>query len=281
VTSSDGSGPTRPIRLLVSIPVRDERSRLVGTIERIESALGTTAYEWKIGIAEDGSIDGTKQLIEELARQDSRLVVQTADKPMGRGWALKKMWSSEPADIYAFTDADLAAGPEAILAVVGAVEAGAGIAVGSRFITGAALRRPPLRDFVSHSYNWIVRRMFHDGIADHQCGVKAFSREALDRLLPATTEDSWFWDTEILVKAVWSGLNVQEIPVNWTETKYYRTPLARLFSDVMLHGTGLIRLNEDLRERMRHFHDIPPSSDVITAHLMAAEAIESQPMPEP
>lgn len=245
--------PRSAPQVLVSVPVRNEAPRIAETIETLESVLDGSGYNWRLGIAEDGSTDKSKQLLQEISHKTPHLLLQTASSPMGRGWALRQMWSLEPADIYAFTDADLAAGAESILAVIKAVEEGADVAVGSRYIPGAAVRRPPLRNLVSRGYNWLVRQMFGDGIADHQCGLKAFSREAAEQIMPLTVEDSWFWDTEVLVDAVRAGLHVVEVPVIWTETKYTRTSWSRLLSDVRVHGTGLIRLNGRLNN-----HGMPP-----------------------
>lgn len=258
--SSFGSGleAKHSRRVFVTVPVRNEEPRLNRTIERLVSVLEKSGYDWKLSVAEDGSTDGSAPLLRELARDHPNLVVQTSHLRLGRGLALRRLWSTVVADIYAFTDADLAAGPEAVVAAVRAVDHGADVAVGSRFLRDSVVRRPPLRNLVSHTYNWLVRRMFEDEIADHQCGIKAFSRLATARLLPQTTEDSWFWDTEILVQAVWGGLRVVEFPVDWTETKYPNTSLRRLMSDVGLHGPGLLRLHDKLRDHMRRAKGIPP-----------------------
>jgi glycosyltransferase AglD len=204
---------------------------------------------YRLSIAEDGSTDGTPIIIQDLERENPQLLTATDPLRRGRGYALRQMWKRVDADIYAFTDADLPAGAHAVAEVIQAVRDGADVATGSRYKPGAQLNRPPLRSTVSRVYNWVVRNTFGDGIFDHQCGVKAFSRAALEILLPRCQEDSWFWDTEILVLAKEAGLQIAEIPVAWSELRYDRTQMRRLAKDVCLHAVGYVRLAGRVQRR--------------------------------
>ena len=233
-------------RVLVTIPARNESARLASTIARVETSLRNSRYQWQLAVAEDGSEDGSAELVRDLARSDPNLLVQSSAARLGRGLALRRLWSAVESDIYVFTDADLASGPEAIIAAIREVERGADLAIGSRLLRESKVLRPPLRHWVSRGYNWIVRRMFGDRVADHQCGLKAFSHRAVLNLIPLTSEDCWFWDTEVVVRAYLGGFRVTEFPVEWCETKYARTPIRRLISDLWLHGVGLLRLIESL-----------------------------------
>jgi glycosyltransferase involved in cell wall biosynthesis len=248
--------------LLVTIPVYNERGRIVETVHSLRDSLPTVGIPYRLSISEDGSTDGTPRIIWGLQRDFPELLTSSDPEKRGRGYALRNLWNSVPADIYAFTDADLPAGPEALGQVIEAVRNGADVATGSRYKAGARLSRPPLRSFVSQVYNWIIRTSFQDGIFDHQCGVKAFSRTALKTLLPLSKEDSWFWDTEILVLANKAGLRVDEIPVTWTEKKHKLTSIRRLVSDVLLHAAGFVRLAGRIdNERAPTFSNSQPAPD--------------------
>ncbi|MFZ0829801.1 MAG: glycosyltransferase [Thermoplasmata archaeon] len=253
--------PANP-ELLVTIPVHNERWRIADTVTSLQNSLPTVGIPYRISISEDGSTDGTPIVLRDLQRDFPELITSSDPEKRGRGYALRTLWNSVRADIYAFTDADLAAGPEALAQVIEAVRNGADVATGSRYKPGAHLSRPPLRSFVSRVYNWLVRNSFQDGIFDHQCGVKAFSRSALETLLPLSKEDSWFWDTEILVLAKKAGFRVEEIPVTWSERKHKFTSIRRLISDVYLHGTGFIRLAGRVsREEVPAFRNFQPAAD--------------------
>jgi glycosyltransferase involved in cell wall biosynthesis len=235
-------------QVLVTIPVHNEVSRLTATLETLDRAFRPTGLDYSLSIAEDGSTDGTKELLHELPQSWPGVLIQEAVDPLGRGRALRELWSTTPADVYCFTDADLAAGPDILVTAVKRVVGGTPIVVGSRYAPGACTIRPPLRSFVARAYNKLLRFSFGETIYDHQCGLKAFSSEAIRQLLPRTKEDSWFWDTEILILALNAGFPVVELPTTWIERKRSRTQFRRLMSDLVIHGTALMRLRSRVRE---------------------------------
>ena len=228
--------------LLVTVPVYNEQSRLAQTVESLWLSLERSGLDYRLSISEDGSTDGTPSLVRRLGAKYPQLLTSHEDERRGRGYALRHLWELVPAEIYAFTDADLPAGPGALTQVIQAVRDGADVATASRYCPGARVSRPPLRSHVSRAYNWFVRTKFKDGIYDHQCGIKAFSRRAMELIVRESREDSWFWDTEVIVLAHRQGLKVVEIPVDWKERKHSRTSFGRLASDLRVHGLGLLRL---------------------------------------
>jgi glycosyltransferase involved in cell wall biosynthesis len=237
-------------RVLLTIPVHNEADRLYDSVQRLRTGMASTGLDFQLAIAEDGSTDGTSAVLDRLESELPDLLVQRIPERSGRGLALRRLWAAVEAEAYVFVDADLPAEPKAIADVVRALDHGADVATGSRYSPGARVHRPPLRNAVSRGYNELVRLMFNEPIRDHQCGLKAFRRSALADLLPLSKEDSWAWDTEILVLAHARGLRVVEIPIDWTEFRYHRTPVRRVLSDVFLHGSALLRLRRDLVTRV-------------------------------
>lgn len=235
--------------LLVTLPAYNEAPRLESTVNRLTDVLGRAGIRYRLAIAEDGSTDGTPELLQRLQKHRPELLVQSLSERMGRGYALRVLWNTVEADVYSFTDVDLATTPESLLAGLEAIYRGADVVTGSRYVAGSVVVRPPFRSFASRFYNWLIRLMFRDEVRDHQCGMKLFTSDAAARLLPLTSEDSWFWDTEILLWAKKLGMRVDEIPVYWTERKAKRTEVVRLISDVYIHGTGLIKIKSALDHR--------------------------------
>jgi glycosyltransferase AglD len=243
--------PPEQTELLVTIPIHNEAPRLLRNVQIISAALDSSGYSYRLALAEDGSTDGTQSLLKSLEGEHPNLFVRSNKNKQGRGKALRDLWRDFPAKIYAFTDADLATGPDSLLKAVDLACHGEPVVTGSRYVAGARVERPPLRHAVSRAYNWIVRQIFHDGVRDHQCGLKVFSRGALESILPYSVEDSWFWDTEVLVLASSMGLPITEIPVQWTETKATRTEFRRLLTDVFIHGFGALRLRGRVESLVR------------------------------
>jgi glycosyltransferase AglD len=238
------------VQVLVTIPVHNEARLLRETVMRVRKSLLDSDLDFQLSVAEDGSTDGTKAILGSLASEIPELLVQSLPERAGRGKALRLLWSAQPADVYAFCDADLAADPEALIKVIQACRSGADVATGSRYVENAVVHRPPARRMASEGYNALVRWIFDVTTRDHQCGLKAFRQEALRQVLPLCREDSWVWDTEVMVLAAHQGLEIREVPVTWTERRGSRTPWLRLASDVRLHGTALVRLKGDLRARL-------------------------------
>lgn len=236
--------------VLITVPVHNEEKFLSCSLRELSRALSGSTLDYTLAVAEDGSEDGTKQTLERLRSEFPGLVVRTETRRLGRGKALRDLWTEMEADIYAFIDADLSSSPEFLIQAIRKVADGVPIAIGSRYVLGARVNRPPLRSLASRFYNRLVREMFSETIQDHQCGLKVFSKSALQSLLPLTKSDSWFWDTEILIVATRLGYLVAEIPVVWTERRTKRTPIGRLLSDVWLHGEGLLSLRQELDRRI-------------------------------
>lgn len=237
-------------RVLLTLPVYNERTRLESSIERLGEAIRESGLNCRIAIAEDGSTDGTKLVLDRLRAQRPDLIIQSEAVRRGRGYALRRLWPQVPADIYCFTDVDLASGPGALMEAVRLVAGGEKLVTGSRYCPGARVNRPPLRSLVSMAYNRLMNVIFDERVRDHQCGLKAFDRSVIDEVLPITHEDSWFWDTEILVVAEKLGFPVREIPVVWREGKTRRTSIRRLVSDLFLHGAGSLRLKGEISQRV-------------------------------
>jgi len=232
--------------VLVTLPVFNEAFRIETCVDSVTSALREANVRFLLAIAEDGSDDGTKSLINDIARRRPEIIVQSLEGRRGRGYALRVLWSGVEADVYAFSDVDLAAGTESLLRGLDVIDAGADVVIGSRYVDGASVVRPPLRSLASRSYNRLIRLLLGGSVMDHQCGMKLFTRSAISKLLSATNEDTWFWDTEVVVLAQRMGMLVKEIPVNWVERKVGRTEISRLLNDIYVHGTGLLKLKADL-----------------------------------
>jgi len=236
-------------RVLVTLPVYNEAPILNESVENVISALTDSRVDFTLVIAEDGSTDGSQECIRKIVEHHPSIIVQSVPEKHGRGWALNNVWSRFEADIYAFSDTDFAAEPECLITGIRLVQEGQDVVTGSRYVAGARVIRPPLRHLVSRFYNRLIRMLFQDRVRDHQCGLKVFSSAAVRALVPLSREDSWFWDTEMLILANDSNLVVTEFPVDWIERKVLRTELWRLASDFYLHGKGMLRLAGDRRTR--------------------------------
>ena len=234
-------------RVLITLPIHNEASRLESNVRTLRGYLEREGIPSVILLAEDGSTDNSAQICHQLALRYRDILFVHSKERLGRGEALRRAWLSLQSygfdyKYYVFMDADLATDLSCLKTLLGKLDDGNDVVIGSRYAPNAAFARPRLRLAISLPYNKIVRRLFKIAIMDVQCGFKGFGPRALELLVPVTREDSCFWDAEICVICSWMRLNTVEIPVVWRETRFKRTSMGRLIGDMLDHGMGLIRL---------------------------------------
>jgi putative flippase GtrA len=136
----------------------------------------------------------------------------------GRGRALKAAWSASTAAVVGYMDVDLSTDLRAILPLVAPLISNhSDLAIGSRLARTSRVIRGPKREFISRSYNLLLRGSLAASFTDAQCGFKAIRRDVAEALLPLVRDDNWFFDTELLVIAERVGLRIHEVPVDWID----------------------------------------------------------------
>ena len=136
----------------------------------------------------------------------------------GRGGALYTAWMSSAADVVAYMDVDLSTDLSALMPLVAPLVSGhSDVAIGSRLAASSRVVRGPKREFVSRSYNLILRGVLGARFSDAQCGFKAVRADVARELLPLVVDTGWFFDTELLVIAERAGLRIHEVPVDWVD----------------------------------------------------------------
>jgi putative flippase GtrA len=115
-------------------------------------------------------------------------------------------------------DIDLSTDLRGLLPLVAPLISGhSDLAIGTRLARSARVQRGPKREFISRSYNLILRTLLRAHFSDAQCGFKAVRTDVARRLLPTVVDQGWFFDTELLVLAQREGLRIHEVPVDWVE----------------------------------------------------------------
>jgi glycosyltransferase involved in cell wall biosynthesis len=215
--------------LNVTVPVLNEEACLVANVHRLVAFLKRDIAPalFEIVIADNGSTDKTLQLAQELARQFDCVRVLHLNQ-RGRGRALKAAWHQSEARVLSYMDADLSSDLAVFPMMLESLLRGkCDVAVGSRLLNPATTRRGWKREMMSRAYAAIVKRLFHAGFSDPQCGFKAARRQAIERLLPMIADDGWFFDTELLVLAERRGLRIWDVAVPWVERRETRVELVR------------------------------------------------------
>lgn len=181
--------------------------------------------DFELIIANNGSTDATGRIADSLARTFPNVrAIHLAVK--GRGRALKDAWTDTKAEILSYMDVDLSTDLSAFPVMIRALESGQhDLAIGTRLHVTSVTKRCWQREMISRAYNRLVRRVFQIRFSDAQCGFKALTRVAAERLLPVVKDNAWFFDTELLVIAEKCGYRICDIPVRWTEDRDSRVKI--------------------------------------------------------
>ncbi|MDD2613998.1 MAG: flippase-like domain-containing protein [Methanosarcina sp.] len=228
----------------VVLPAYNEAANIEKAVFVTAETLSKITDLFEIIIAEDGSTDGTDKIASRLSEQYAYVVHLHSNMRQGRGKALNRAFKAASGEVLCYIDVDLATDMKYLEKLVRAVSTdGYDFATGSRMMPESDAKRPFKREFASRGYNFLVRLFLHSKLYDHQCGFKAFRREALFELLDEIENEHWFWDTEILVRAQHKGYRVIEFPVYWRHGGSSKVNLAK---DVKGMGSEIFRLWREL-----------------------------------
>ncbi len=231
----------------VVIPVLNEERELERSVQTVRAFLTKKLpCRWRIVVADNGSVDGTAEAGRNLARSSSDVQFVRLER-RGRGRALRRAWLESSADIVCYMDVDLSTELEALPKAIRAMTEGhCDLAVGSRLLPGSKITRSLKREVISRTYNFLVKALLHTRFSDAQCGFKALTREVVETIVPQVRDESWFFDTELLVLAERFGFRIQDLPVVWNDDADSRVRILRTaWEDVR----GLFRLRRLLKSR--------------------------------
>jgi glycosyltransferase involved in cell wall biosynthesis len=211
----------------IVVPVYNEHAVLAASIRRLHRFLTESfPFSWRVVIADNASTDDTLAIARTLTAELPGVEVLHLDAK-GRGRALRAAWSNSDAAIVAYMDVDLSTDLRALLPLVAPLLSGhSDLAIGSRLAKGARVTRSPKREVISRGYNHLLHAALRVNFSDAQCGFKAARSDVVADLLPAVRDQTWFFDTELLVLAQRRGLRIHEVPVDWVEDSDSRVDIA-------------------------------------------------------
>ncbi len=229
----------------VVVPVYNEEKDLESSVRRLLAyCRSVLPFQFQITIADNASTDGTPLVAQRLQAELPEVrAVHLAMK--GRGRALKQVWSESDALVCAYMDVDLSTDLAALLPLVAPLVSGhSDLAVGSRLRRGARVVRGPKREFISRTYNLILRATLSAGFTDAQCGFKAIRGDVARAVLPLVRDTGWFFDTELLVLAERAGLRTHEVPVDWVDDPDSKVDIVATAAEDL---RGIARMRRTLR----------------------------------
>jgi glycosyltransferase involved in cell wall biosynthesis len=199
--SARAQSPARDIDVSVLVPAKDEAENLPLFMEQCAVTFAAAAHTYEVVVIDDGSIDHTWRVLQELAQQYSFLRIERHRARRGIAEALRTGYLAARGGILVFYPADLQFKPEDIPRLAAPIFAG-----DADMVTGFKEGKYE-KAFVSKIYNGLSRTLFHVPVKDLN-SVKAYRREIMD-VLPIRPD----WHRYMIVIAAAEGFTVTEIPV--------------------------------------------------------------------
>ncbi len=177
----------------------------------------TQGWDAEVIVVNDGSRDDTANIVQKYAAKDPALRLVENPGNHGKGYSVRNGMLHAHGKIVLFSDADLSSPIEEAPKLFQALDAGADIAIGSRWLRAETQtqRQPLHRQLFGRIYNLILRLTLGLQFKDTQCGFKAFKQQAVQAIFPLQKIERWGFDPEILFLARKLKFKVQEVPVAW------------------------------------------------------------------
>ena len=201
-----------PVEVLVVVPTYNEAENLALIAEAVRS------HDFGLLVVDDSSPDGTGDIADELAETDPGISVlhRTTKQGLGPAYAAGFAVALEMgAKVICEMDADFSHDPKDLPRLVQAVNGGADLAIGSRYVSGGGVDNWPWhRRWLSRGGNIYARTMLGTEVNDMTAGFRAFRANALRKLDFAGCEASGYgFQVEMAWAATKAGLDVREVPI--------------------------------------------------------------------
>lgn len=199
------------------IPAYNEQARLGPSLNRVLHFVRQEAWDAEVIVVDDGSRDRTADIVREYAQGSGivRLVQNPGNR--GKGYSVRNGVLNARGRIILFTDADLSSPIEEAPKLLTELEAGADLAIGSRWMQSElqTKRQSLARQVLGRVFNLLLRMVLRLDFKDTQCGFKAFRQHAARTVFALQKIERWGFDPEILFLARRAGFKTVEVPVRW------------------------------------------------------------------
>ena len=203
------------MKVSVVMPVYNE----VATIKEIVSRVQAVTLEKDIIIVDDGSTDGTLELLEEISQSYDNLRVIHHDRNQGKGAALRTGFAAVTGDIVIIQDADLEYDPKEYPVLLEPILDGrADIVYGSRFL-GGPHRVLFFWHYMGNKFLTLLSNMVTNlNLTDMETCYKVFKKEVLDNI--KLKSNRFGFEPEFTAKVAKKGFRIYETPISYSGRTY-------------------------------------------------------------
>lgn len=207
--------------LSVIIPAFNEERRLPATLESVHAFLMSWGKTFEIVVVDDGSTDGTSDVVQEFAKHHDGVRLLSYAPNQGKGHAVRTGMLAGAGDLLLLNDADGSSPIEELERLEAAIRDGSDLSIGSRAKPDPERTVKALvhRKYIGNTFNLIVQSLLLPGIYDTQCGFKMFRREVAQDLFSVSRQNGYAFDVEILYIAKRRGYKISEVAIDWSNVE--------------------------------------------------------------
>jgi dolichol-phosphate mannosyltransferase len=222
---------------LIIIPTYNERDNIENLLERVLAL----PHGFEVLVVDDGSPDGTGDVVERWSGRDPRVHLLRRPGKMGLGSAYRDGFRyalAQGAEYIFEMDADFSHDPDALGSFLKAAE-DADVVLGSRYLNGVSVVNWPLsRLFLSYFANVYTRWITGLPVRDATGGFKCFRRRALEAVrLDRVKSDGYAFQIEMTYKCWRKGMRVREIPILFVDR---RVGVSKMSRHVIWEAAGMV-----------------------------------------
>jgi len=197
------------------IVIREVVLKLLNSLEGLNE-------EWELIVVNDGSVDNSLKIVEEIAKENKHLKVISYPKNRGRGYALRMGFKNAKGDIIVTTEADLSWGEDIIFRLVSKLKDNQEVdaVIASPHMQGGGYRNVPFyRRFLSSVGNAILAKAFSENLTMVTGMTRAYRKEVIESI--DLENDGKEIHLEIASKITAIGFRIVEIPavLTWKKMK--------------------------------------------------------------
>lgn len=205
------------IQYSIVLPAFNEGVRIGPSLEKALAFVREQGWSAEIIVVDDGSRDDTAELVRGFMTNAPEVRLLQNPGNHGKGYSVRNGMLNARGEILLFSDADFSSPVQEALKLIAALQQGADVALGSRWLQAETqtVRQSLLRQFVGRAYNVLLRVALGLPFKDTQCGFKAFTRRAAEIVFTRQQIEGWGFDPELLFIARKFKLKIVEVPVEW------------------------------------------------------------------
>jgi len=201
-------------KLSVIVPVFDERNTVVEIVRRMRAV--DLPVELEIVIVDDGSTDGTRDVLRQLGDSTVRVITHEANR--GKGAAIRSGLAQVHGDLVLVQDADLEYDPEDWPKLLAPMLRGkARVVYGSRF-TGERRNMLFLHWVGNRFLSLITNVLYNTTLSDMETCYKLFDRELIDSITLRAMR--FEFEPEVTAKILRRGIRIYEVPISYTGREF-------------------------------------------------------------